>query len=292
MLTAVVAVALLGFGALSSESAAEGKGHPADTTPRNTADPIPFDETAEWLGKLRTKANVSFVQSGVGRADQAQDKVVQKLTTLGPLNPEDRAAVEPLLASLVSLHQGSLLRFQQTMSSASIRDALEEAGLLLDVEVALAAQAACSPGITSSWQLGRRSRRSRHPAGHGVHFEGNLRMRASSSRSGQPGSCARCVTIERRRIGVDRRYRHRLTTSRGRTCRPDGGDAFVASPGATGSRHGAQWFPPNFIDRQSTCWSDLTHLAAAIVLPPLTAVTSPSPPFLLPLPVELPLRGE
>jgi len=145
-LTAVVAVALLGFGALSlgalsSESAAEGNGHPADTTPRNTADPIPFDETAEWLGKLRTKANVSFVQSGVGRADQAQDKVVQKLTTLGPLNPEDRAAVEPLLASLVSLHQGSLLRFQRTMSSASIRDALEEAGLLLDVEVALAAQA-------------------------------------------------------------------------------------------------------------------------------------------------------
>lgn len=89
-----------------------------------------------WAEHLRTEAGTRFLPNP--RVEDVATNAPAPATS--SLGATDRAAVAALLASMVSLRREDLQRFQQSLSPSSIRDAFEEASLLLDMEVARAAQ--------------------------------------------------------------------------------------------------------------------------------------------------------
>ncbi len=97
---------------------------------------IPFENTGDWLGKLRTKAEVSFVREAKDSAAPREE--ILKLTSLGRLEGQDLVFALEMAATLYQTRTSTLATFQQNMQRDSLRDAHREAVMLKEVEVALA----------------------------------------------------------------------------------------------------------------------------------------------------------
>lgn len=135
--------AVFGIAIWIATTPADPKGDPAEQPPAaNQATPpraaLRFDDTADWVGKLRTRAEIAFVKEQTdSTSGQAE---LSKLSSLGPLTGNDLAVAQELAVALYQSSVESLAAFQAQMSRDSLRDAHEEAVRLKAVEVALGVQ--------------------------------------------------------------------------------------------------------------------------------------------------------
>lgn len=133
-IAATVSVALLAATLLWPSARPPRPVGAADTAAADSAAALGYD--LGWAEHLRTEAGARFLPNL--RVEDVAPNAPAPVTR--PLDATDRSAVAALLASMVSLRREDLQRFQQSLSPSSIRDAFEEASLLLDMEVARAAQ--------------------------------------------------------------------------------------------------------------------------------------------------------
>lgn len=100
-------------------------------------DPVGFADQETWLGRLQSRAEVSFVRESV---PGVPGDVLERLASLGPLEGKDLDVAKAFAHSLLTGAQDALVSHRRSMSLTSLRDAYREADLLMDVEVALAVQ--------------------------------------------------------------------------------------------------------------------------------------------------------
>ena len=98
--------------------------------------PNPFEDSNDWAGKLKTRAEVSFVREAE-EVDDPREEILE-LKGLGPLTGQDLVFAKEIAASLYQARTSELASFQSSMRLHDLRDAHTEAVMLKEVEVALA----------------------------------------------------------------------------------------------------------------------------------------------------------